>query len=442
MTESLSEYAKIPLGQEVESFDVSPQFNGYSGIEIPKDDGTSSLVGNRTGRVIAIPGITKTQAQNILAELQSTAFQYQPHETQGALLNPAAELGDGVTINGTYSGIYKMNKQFSPLMQADISAPQDEELDHEYPFEPKQDRVYQRAIAENKSQISLTQEQIQSEVTRATNSENNLRSSITQTATNINAEVSKKVTANTGQTSRETFGWNLTSTSWRLYSGGTTVFKATEDGVEVTGKITASSGKIGGFSIGSSAIYKGTSSLTSTTAGVYVGTNGIRVYGSNGSFTADNQGNVKLTGTLTIGSSTINANQLRSGAASAYGWANTKDSSGTTQAGRWSTGSGYGYNYHSATGQNTSSYPSYFSCGTLTVWNGIVSKGSFSNGLDTTIDSTGFYIDGKRATWKEKTVVTGVTATGTYPVYTTTGSIVYPPTSINASTTVIYYLGR
>lgn len=363
MTESLSEFAKIPLGQEVESFDVSPQFNGYSGVEITDENGNPVLVGESNGRIISIPGITKTQAQNILAELQSTAFRYQPHETQGALLNPAAELGDGVTINGIYSGIYKMNKQFSPLMQADISAPQDEELDHEYPFEPKQDRVYQRAIAENKAQISLTQKHIASEVTRASEAEGELNSLITQTASGINAEVSKKVGTTGGSSS--TFGWSLSSDSWKLYSNGSSVFKATKDGVEVIGKITASSGKIGGFSIGSSAIYNGTTSLTSTTAGVYVGTNGIRVYGSKGSFTADNQGNVKLTGTLTIGSSTINANNLRSGAASAFGWANTKDSSGMTQAGRWSTGSGYGYNYNNATKQIGGSYPSYFEAGTL-----------------------------------------------------------------------------
>ena len=360
VTESLSEYAKIPLGQEVESFDVSPQFNGYSGIEITDENGNPVLVGDNTGRIISIPGITSTQAENILAELQSTAFQYQPHETQGALLNPAAELGDGVTINGTYSGIYKMNKQFSPLMEADISAPQDEELDHEFPFEPKQDRVYQRAIAENKSQISLTQEQIQSEVTRATNSENQLRSSITQTATNINAEVSKKVTADTGTTSQNTFGWNLTSSSWRLYSGGKTVFKATEDGVEVTGKITASSGKIGGFTIGTNSITTNGQKWNGHTQGIYIGNNGIQLGSLDSSyFWASSSGNVvaknmSLTGTLKIAGTEIDASKLRIGAQSSY------DNRST-----WSTGAGYGYNYNAATVQDSGSYPNYFEANTL-----------------------------------------------------------------------------
>ncbi len=38
---------------------------------------------------------------------------------------------------------------------------------------------------------------------------------------------------------------------------------------------------IGGFTIGTSGIYKGCTSLTSTTAGVYIGTNGLRLYANN-----------------------------------------------------------------------------------------------------------------------------------------------------------------
>lgn len=38
---------------------------------------------------------------------------------------------------------------------------------------------------------------------------------------------------------------------------------------------------IGGFTIGTSGIYKGCTSLTSTAAGVYIGTNGLRLYANN-----------------------------------------------------------------------------------------------------------------------------------------------------------------
>ena len=434
VTASLSEFANIPVGKQAQEMDISPAFQPYSGVEIIVSEDTAYFAGNRSGRVLQIenPWGTQTQANNILASLTQSGFQYQPYTANNALVNPAAELGDAVTVNGTYSGIYKMSRNYSPLMAADIEAPQDEEVDHEYPFEPKQDRIYKREIADARAQIKVNHDSIEAEVIRASEAEGTLRSSITQNATAINAKVSQ-----TGG-NNSSFGWSLTSSAFDLYSGGTMVFRATSSGVEISGKITAKSGYIGngsnGFTITASAIYNGMNSINSTTNGVYIGTNGIALGG--GAFKVTSSGSVSakdmtLTGTLNIGGTKITAAALRSGAQSAY-----------NNSATWSTGAGYGRAYNSATGQNTSTYPAYFSCGTLTVWTGIVSKGSFSNGLDTTINNTGFYIGGKRATWQEKTVVTGVTATGTYPVYTTTGSIVYPPTSINVLTGKIYYLGR
>ena len=68
--------------------------------------------------------------------------------------------------------------------------------------------------------------------------------------------------------------------------GGTRTFSVSKAGqlyargADIEGKITADEGEIGGFTIGSTAIYNGTNSLTSTTAGVYLGTDGIRNYKS------------------------------------------------------------------------------------------------------------------------------------------------------------------
>ena len=347
-----------------------------------------------SGRVLRFenPWGTKEQAQNIYNSLVTRGFQYQPYTADKAIVNPAAEIGDAVTVNGTYSGIYKMNRNYSSLMAANIEAPLDEEVDHEFPYEPKQDRIYKREIAESQAAISLTQEQISAEVFRATSAEESLSSAITQTAQEISANVVKK----TGGSS-SSFGWTLNDNSWELKSNNSTVFKATSSGIEISGKVTATNGKIGGFSITSSSIYNGANSLTSTTSGVYVGTNGIRVNGTNASFRAEKNGNVYLTGDLYIGGTKISAASLRSGAASAYSWTQ-KDSSGTTQAGRWSTGSGYGYNYNNATKSGTNSYPSYFRCGTLQADSAGFNKITIPYG------SQVFSFAGQWVTWQSKTI--------------------------------------
>ena len=329
---------KTSIGSEVMSFEVSPQFNTYSGVEIIVSEDVTYFAGNRVNRVLTIenPWGTQEQAETILAALQANGFQYQPYTATGALLNPAAELGDGITISDTYSGIYSMSRIFSRLMTADIEAPQDEEVDHEYPYEPKQDRIYKREIAEAQAQIKVNAESIESEVLRATTAEDSLRSSITQTADEISANVVKKTGGNTSS-----FGWSLTDSAWSVSSNGSEVFRIDSSGATVKGVITATGGSIGGFTIESTKIYNGMNNLSSADNGVYIGTDGIAVGGGNFKVTSSgavSSKNMTLTGTLTIGGSTITAAQLRSGAYSAY-------TNGTT----WSTGAGYGYAYNNAT---------------------------------------------------------------------------------------------
>ena len=96
-----------------------------------------------------------------------------------------------------------------------------------------------------------------------------------QTATEISAEVSHKVDESLGDAS-SSFGWSLTSSGFHIYSNATEVVKITSSGLEVNGKITSTTGTIGGFTINASNLHTGTkTSYSSSTTGVYIGTNGI-----------------------------------------------------------------------------------------------------------------------------------------------------------------------
>lgn len=289
----MSDYSNISLSKRYMELDVSPQFNGYSGVEIVVDDKTTYFAGNTNGRVITIqnPWGTQEQADNILSSLQG--FSYQPYTASGALLDPAAEIGDGVSLNGLYSGLYRISRNYSSLMATEIAAPQDEEIDHEYPFETKGNREITRKFMAVESEFTLQSNEIA-------------------------AKVSK--TSPEGQTS---FSWNLTDSAWEVKSNGNTIFKVDNSGAEVTGVIKATSGKIGNFNIGSNAIWNNISAFNNPgglSSGVYLGTDGIRLgrnfaVNSSGNITANN---ATLNGTLTIGGEQITAATLRSGAQSAY----------------------------------------------------------------------------------------------------------------------------
>ena len=310
------------LGTAVKNLDISPQFSQYSKVRIyvgTDDDGTDVFyeAGNDTGRTLELknPFGTQAMANNILTTLG--AWQYQPYTAKGAITNPALELGDPVTINGVDSAIYIRATHFGALHDLDISAPYDEEVDHEYAFETSEQREYKRQYAETKAYLKITATQISAEVTRATSEEQRLNAALNVQAGQISAEVTRATSAEqslnaalnvqAGQISAKvsktggdssSFGWALNESSFVLQSDGQAVFVCDDSGIKVNGEIIATSGYIGtesqGFKITASAIMNGMTSFSDTTHnGIYIGTDGISLGG--GKFKVDSQGNMTAT---------------------------------------------------------------------------------------------------------------------------------------------------
>lgn len=82
-------------------------------------------------------------------------------------------------------------------------------------------------------------------------------SEITQNATEIAAKVSQ-----TYGSSSSSFGWSLTSSGFYIYSDAATVLKVTSSGLEVSGKVKATSGTIGGWTISANELYSGTAGIS------------------------------------------------------------------------------------------------------------------------------------------------------------------------------------
>ena len=131
------------------------------------------------------------------------------------------------------------------------------------------------------AETKITDSAIISTVTGTTDGKTALNSVIDQRADSIRLKADK-------------ISWSST------YSSMTENGTLTASNVELTGKITATSGYIGtsssGFAISSSAIYNGISSVSATSGtGVYVGTNGINLGG--GKFKVTSAGALQWTAT-------------------------------------------------------------------------------------------------------------------------------------------------
>lgn len=285
-TESLSNAGRSSIGKSAKSLIISDQLAGYSKVIINVTKELYYQAGNDTGRTLELdcPWGTQAMANNILASL--SGFQYQPFDADDALIDPAIEIGDGLTINGVYGGVFHISGAGNALHKAKVAAPHDEEIDHEYKFVPKSERKIERRLADVQSELNVQ-------------------------AGQIDAKVSK-----TGG-SAQSFAWQLLSSGFLLKSGNKTVFQANSSGITVTGQVNATSGYIGngsnGFLISAKSISNGKSSLSDGKDGVYLGTDGLAL-GPN--FKVDRNGNLTAnSGTFT---GYVRANMVQSGGDAGY----------------------------------------------------------------------------------------------------------------------------
>lgn len=300
----------VYIGRSAAGYTTTPALARYTKVVINIDDDTYVEAGDGDNILeLSCPWATAQMATDILESIKN--YSYQPYDTDWAKLDPAAELGDGVTINGVFSGIFTKETTFSTLMAARIAAPQDNAVDHEYPYKSQTDRKVTRQFSETRASLRVNADNIAAEVLARENGEKEMRATLQLHAT----EIAARVTQTGGD--NQSFGWSLTADGFILSSNGQQVFKATKNGVDITGKITATSGFIGngsnGFTISANAIYNTLSSLYGTTTGVYIGTDGIAL---GGKFRVTSNGDLYATsGTFT---GNVYANQIQVGGNAGY----------------------------------------------------------------------------------------------------------------------------
>lgn len=261
----------INVRKSLSSLEKQDTFNGYSKVVVVVSDEMEYSAGTGSGRTLTLdcPWGTQKMAEDILSRIQG--FQYQPYTADGAHIDPAAEIGDGFAAGNLYSGIYSKNVSHGALYTANVSAPGGEKINYKYEYKTPTQRKIERHYSEMKSTFKVQADQISAEVSARIEQGNELTSRLDIQSDQISARVTK-----TGGSS-SSFGWELLNDSWTVKANNTTVFKVTKSGAEVRGKITALSGKIGGFDIQSdylsynNQVWNGTNSR-----GIYIGVNGIQ----------------------------------------------------------------------------------------------------------------------------------------------------------------------
>lgn len=151
---------KVYLGRAMGQLDTSPALAPVSKVVLLVDDDTAYIAGDETGRTVELtcPYGSQDMASNLLASLRS--YSYRPLQAQEALLDPAAELGDGLTAGGVYTVLAQADWTFDALMTCDGGAPGKTEQDSEYQYQSPTLSGIQYQIANTRSQITKTAEEI------------------------------------------------------------------------------------------------------------------------------------------------------------------------------------------------------------------------------------------------------------------------------------------
>ena len=273
---------KVFLGTRMAQLDTSPSLAPVSKVILAVDSENAYIAGDDTGRTIEVtcPYGTQEMANNILSALSS--YTYTPAMAQDAILDPAAEIGDGLTMGGVYTVLAQSTLTFDGIMTSDAGAPGQAEQESEYKYQSPVIADINWQLAETRSLISKTSEeillkveneleglsssfsvqlqQIQSQVTGL----NGQVSSITQKVDNITLSVSN----------------GSTSSSISLSVGGVTVSSQT---IQMNGLVT----------------FTGLANGTTTIDGAYIKTGTIEASRIDTDSLYVNAANI--TGSLTIG---------------------------------------------------------------------------------------------------------------------------------------------
>ena len=219
---SVKTEADAPLGG-THRLTAAPAFPACTGVRFLVDNEQELFAGDESGYVyeITCPFATQAAADRLLTKMQG--FVYRPFAAEAAVVNPACELGDTLSIpdgsGGTFhTGLFSSNLVFDSLCAASVSAPEDEELDHEYPYIPATERSFTRRIQNVQSELTLQAQQIAAKVSR------------------------------TGG-DPSSFGWYLDADKFELRSNGSVVMLVNASGLSVDGVVNAASGNIGGCTI-------------------------------------------------------------------------------------------------------------------------------------------------------------------------------------------------
>ena len=164
VTESLLD--KHYVGKDLTDLGDNGQMRPISRITLIIDDDNYVTAGNDSGVELQAdcPYATQNMADTLLDSLRG--YQYQMYSAEAVNIDPAAELGDGVTVGNMYSIIARIDD--GGVGYPSISAPGESELQDEYPVIGPTTQEFKRRIEAVKKWAEENDQDLKQAIANAT----------------------------------------------------------------------------------------------------------------------------------------------------------------------------------------------------------------------------------------------------------------------------------
>ena len=133
------------VGLDMKSLRTSPDFDPIHNVQLQTIAGTIAYAGSGGYTLKASCEYSNSAAAGICLQ-NVDGFVYRPFEATSVRLDPAVELGDLAFVKDSWRQIMLIQWRFGSQIYADISAPAEEAVDHEYTMESEVALAYRKSV--------------------------------------------------------------------------------------------------------------------------------------------------------------------------------------------------------------------------------------------------------------------------------------------------------
>lgn len=135
-------------GIQATQFTTTPAFDAVSGVHLETEAGTVMEAGDDTGyRMKSICSVSTTAGVAALCLSKIEDYVYKPFTATNARIDPLVDLGDSVQVGEEIYQIMSLEWNFSKMVTALVSAPYDQEIDHEYTVPSPETKTYRKTLS-------------------------------------------------------------------------------------------------------------------------------------------------------------------------------------------------------------------------------------------------------------------------------------------------------